>query len=108
MFLGKPFGTGRVVTQGDLNPPMIFNIVVDVVAREMLEVVCDPQEAWHGMGWKSGKHNLLFNAEDWSISGRYHIWEQDALKVSVEMLRRMRLEMNLNKTKSLVCSHGYI
>ena len=38
--LGTPFGTGRGVTQGDPASPMIFNIVVEAVARAELEVVC--------------------------------------------------------------------
>ena len=36
--------------QGDPASPMMFNIVVDVVVKAMLEVVCGPQEMRHGMG----------------------------------------------------------
>ena len=35
--------------------PMIFNIVVDVVATTTLEVVYVSQEALHGMGWAAGE-----------------------------------------------------
>ena len=35
-FLGTPFGMGRGFTQGYPASTMIFNIVVDVVARETL------------------------------------------------------------------------
>ena len=45
MFIGTLFVTGRGFTQGDPAYPMIFNIVVDAVVRETLEVVCGPQEA---------------------------------------------------------------
>ena len=62
---------------------MIFNIVVEAVVRAMLEVVCDPQEARHGMGWAAGEHNPIFYADDRRIVERYHIWVQDALTVSV-------------------------
>ena len=41
-FIGMAFGTGRGVTQGDPAYPMVFNIVVDAVARAVLEVVCGP------------------------------------------------------------------
>ena len=44
IFLGKVFGTGRGVTKVDPVSPMIFNIVVDVVARLLLAEVCEPQE----------------------------------------------------------------
>ena len=64
---------------------MIFNIVVDTVVRATLEVVCGPQEAWHGMGWDAGEQNLIFYADGVRINGRDHIWVQDTLIVSVEM-----------------------
>ena len=44
-FLGTPFYTGRRVPQGDPASPIIFNIMVNAVARATLEVVCGPQEA---------------------------------------------------------------
>ena len=34
------FVTGRVVTQGNLIYPMIFNIVVDAVVSAVLDLVC--------------------------------------------------------------------
>ena len=49
-FLGKDFWTGRGVTQGNSASPMILNIVVDVVVREVIDVVFGPQEAQHGFG----------------------------------------------------------
>ena len=82
-FLGTPFGTGRGVTQGDPAPPMIFNILADAVVRAILEVAYGLQEARHGMGWSAGERNLIFYADDGRISGRDHIWLQDALTVSV-------------------------
>ena len=48
--LGKVFGTGGVVTQGEPVSPMIFNIMVDAVVRAVLDVVCSPHEAQHDMG----------------------------------------------------------
>ena len=107
-FLWKPFSTGRGFMQGYPASPIIFNIVVDVVVRAVLEVVCGPQEAWHGMGWAVGDLRLIFYADNDSIGGRDHIWVQDALTVSVAIFQRMVLETNLEKTKSLVFTHGYI
>ena len=48
-FLGTPFGTGVGVTQGYPASIMIFNIVVDVVVRAILEVVYGPRR--RGMVW---------------------------------------------------------
>ena len=40
----------KKVTQCDPVSPIIFNIVVDAVVQAVLDVVCIPQEAQHGMG----------------------------------------------------------
>ena len=55
-----------------------------------------------------GECNLIFYAYNGGIGGRDHIWVQDALTVSIEMFQQMGLETNLEKTKSLVCTHRYI
>ena len=73
-FLGKDFGTGKGMTLGDPPSTMIFNIVVDVVVREVLDVVCGPQEAQHGLGWVSGEKNMVFYAKDGRIAGQDHEW----------------------------------
>ena len=39
---------------------MIFNTVVDVVVGAVLEVVCGPQEAQHGVGWVAGERIMVF------------------------------------------------
>ena len=64
---------------------MIFNIVVDAVLQAVLNVVCGPQEAQHGLGWAAGEMNVIFYANDGRIAGRDHEWVQDALSVVVEM-----------------------
>ena len=51
---------------------MIFNTVVDVVARAALDVVCGTQEEQHRLGWASGEKNLVFYADNGRIAGRDH------------------------------------
>ena len=87
---------------------MIFNIVVDAVVQAVLDVVCGPQEAQHGLGWAVSERNLIFYADDGRIAGRDHMWVQDALSVTVEMFRRVGLEKNLENTKTMVCTPGFI
>ena len=58
------------MTQGDPASLMILNIVVDAVVRAVLEAVCSPQEAHHGMGWEVGERNLVFYADDGRVVGR--------------------------------------
>ena len=60
------------------------------------------------MVWAAGERNLVFYADDRRVVGRDHIWAQDALMVAVVMFRRVGLETNLEKTKALVCTPGYI
>ena len=62
---------------------MIFNIVVDAVMRAVMEEVCSPQEAHHGMEWAAEERKLIFYADDGRIAGLDHKWVQDALTVTV-------------------------
>ena len=39
---------------------MVFNIVVDVAVRAVLDVVCGTQEDQHGLGWTAGYRNVVF------------------------------------------------
>ena len=58
--LGVDLGTGRGVTHGDPASPMIFNVMVDVVVRAVIEEVFSLQEEQHGMGWAAGERNVFF------------------------------------------------
>ena len=62
------------MTQGDPTSPIILNTVVDAVVQAVLEVVCSPREAQHGMEWAAGERNLVFYADDGSIAGLEHEW----------------------------------
>ena len=68
MFLGKSFGTGRGVMQGNPVYPIIFNILVDATVREILLEVCGPQEAEHGLVWAARERDLFFYADDGRIA----------------------------------------
>ena len=74
---------------------MIFNIVIYVVVRAVLDVVCRPKEARHGLGWLAGNINLVFYANNVRIFGREHEWVHDTLTVMVEIFLRMGLDTNL-------------
>ena len=87
---------------------MIFNIVVDALVREVLDVVCGTQEAQHGLGWEVWERNVVFYSDDGRIAGHDHMWIQDALLVKVAMFLRMGLETNLEKTKAMICTSGFI
>ena len=68
-YYGRPFSTGRGVTQGDLFYPTLFNIIVDAVVRSTLQEICGPQDAQHSFGWSAGEHNIWLYADDGRIAG---------------------------------------
>ena len=96
------------MTQGYLVSPIIFNIVVDVVAREVLMELCGPYEAHNGFGWVAGEHNIVFYAEYGQIAGHNPIWVQTTLTEMVWMFNRMGLLTNIGKTKATVYILGLI
>ena len=96
------------MTQGNSASPTIFNIVVDMVVRAVLDVVCGPQESQHGLVWASGERNLVFYPDGGRMVGQDHAWVQDALAMTVAMFCRMGLNTNLEKTKYMVCKPGFI
>ena len=107
-FLRKEFRTGRGLTQGDPTSTMILKKVVDAVVWAVLDVVCGPQEAQNGLGWAAGEQILIFYSDDGRMAEQYHVWDQDAMLVTVAMFRRIGLETNLENTKTMVCTPGFI
>ena len=90
-YYGRPFSTGRGLTQGDPVSPKMFNIIVDEVVRVTLQEICGPQKDQHDFGWSEGEHNICFYADDLRIAGRYPIWVQKALTTMVIMFERFGL-----------------
>ena len=60
------------------------------------------------MEWAAEERNLIFYANYGRIAGRDHEWVQDALMLTVDMFRRMGLDTNLGKTKSMFFMPGFI
>ena len=68
--LGKAFEIGRGITQDKPTSPIVSNIILDGLVRSVLDVVCSPQHAQHGMVWSTGRRNLVFYDDDGMIAGR--------------------------------------
>ena len=94
--------------QGNPSLPMIFNIVVDMVVRVVLEDICGPQESHHSLGWAAGERCLLLYSNDGRITGRDLDWVKDSLLVMVDIFCMVGLETNLEKTKAMVFILGSI
>ena len=60
------------------------------------------------MVWADREINLVLYADYGRIAGRYHEGIQDAMVGSVGIFRRMGIDANLQKTNSMVCTHGFI
>ena len=82
--------------------------MVDEVVRAVIDMVGRPQEVQYVLGWEAGERNLVFYGNAVRIAGRDHVWVQYVLMVMVTMLRRIRLDTNLENTKSMVCTPGFI
>ena len=106
--LRTPLHHGERGDTGRPGTPTLFNIIVDAVVRATLQDICRPQEAQHGFGWSAGEHNICFYVDDGQIAGRYPIWVQAALTTMVRMFERVGLQMNLDKTKAMICTPGFI
>ena len=87
---------------------IILNILVDAVVRAVLNLVFSPQEEQHGMVWSAGDINIMLYLDGSRISWRDHEWVQDALMLMVAMFHRMGLGANLENTKAMVCTPGFV
>ena len=107
-YFGRLFCTEIGVTQGYPVSPNIFNVKVDTFIRVVLLEVCGPQMAHQGLGWSVGEHNIFFCADDGRIVGPDPFWVQTTLMAMVRMFKKVGLQTNLGKTKSMVCIPGFI
>ena len=86
----------------------LFNIILDAVVRSTLKEICGTQEAQHGFGWSVGEHNICFYTDGGRISGQDPIWVQSVLTTMVRMFEIVGLQTNLDKTKAMICTPGFI
>ena len=96
------------MTKGESVSPTILNILVDAVIREALLEVCGYRESHSGFGWAAVEHNVWFYAYDGRVAGCNLILVQTSLTAMVRMFERVGLKKNLSKTKSMVCTLGFI
>ena len=103
-----PFGTERGVTKGDPVSPTIFNILMVAVVRAVMLEVCGPQESHQGLVWAVSEHNIVLYVDDGCIVGSNPIWVNMTLTEVVRMFNRVVLLTNLDNTKEIMCTPGFI
>jgi hypothetical protein len=91
-FYGEPFDVGRGVRCGDVDSPIIFNIVIDAIIRDI--EVCRPEE--------TATADQLFYADDGAIMDTDPDKVQRLTDDYTERFSRVGLMMNDKKTKAMV------
>ena len=105
---GRPFQAGREVTQGGPLLAKLFNILVDVVAREWTRLMRETLD-FGDMGEEEREAMLrelfaIFYMDDGHIASRDPDFLQRVLDMLVEIFRQMGLETNTKKTQAMVCT----
>jgi hypothetical protein len=105
---GVVFPVTRGVTQGDIVSPTIFNMVVDATARYWLNIILDNGSEVDGFRQTVQEQLALFYANDGLLAARNHLWLQMVLLRLCELFERLGLRTNVQKTKTMTCTPGYI
>ena len=70
------FKGAQGVTQGDLLPPTIFNVVVDAVVHHWVSVMVEGAEERGERGQEDRHQNYLFYADDGMVASSEPRWLQ--------------------------------
>jgi hypothetical protein len=108
-YYGAAFTATRGQTQGGLFGPMLFNIVEDHVLHYWLTEVLDADgnPRHDGFGLTAAEFMAIFYADDGLTSSTDHVWLQDAFDKLIDLFRRVGLQTNVAKTKSMTCYPGF-
>jgi Reverse transcriptase (RNA-dependent DNA polymerase) len=93
-FYCKPFKASRGVCQGDIMSPTIFNITTYAVIRESLK-------QFYHIYPNDTNTQAIFNADDGVLCGNDAEKIQFLLDIFTTNFSRIRLKMNVEKTKAL-------
>jgi Reverse transcriptase (RNA-dependent DNA polymerase) len=93
-FYGRPIRSERGVTQGDPLSPIIFNVVVDAIVRNLRAEM------------PFNSFSALFYADDGWLASQNPAHAHQALWISTDLFRRMGLQLNVGKTKSMCSDPG--
>ena len=105
-FHGPAFPSSRGEIQGAPGACTRFNILIDNVVRNWLQAtVPGPADS---ASMTVARRLSMFYADDGIIGSRDSRWLQDSLTVLVSMFRRIGLQTNTAKTRTMNCFPGHI
>ena len=97
---GDPIDVGRGCTQGDVDSPTIFNVVVDAILRAHDVIFTsgnstEAQDAWDTL-------MTLFYADDGQLTGKDPETIQRSYDIFIDLFGRMGLKMKATKTQAMI------
>ena len=102
-FHGTPFNSSIGTTQGDLSSLTLFNVVLESVIRHWMSLTIENPDAIHNIIGETVGHKLgVFYTDDDMISSRNPEWIQGAIKLLIGFFRRISLEKNIEKSKTML------
>jgi hypothetical protein len=108
---GAPFKAGRGVTQGGPLLAKLFNIVVDAVVRELLQLLREemaPGPEEEELDQMMETLFAIFYMDDAYLASRDPVFLQRAIDGLVSAFKRVGLETNTKKTQAMTCMPGTI
>ncbi len=106
---GRPFKAIRGVTQGGPLSAKLFNIVVDAVVREWMQLMrAMINDADGDLAKRITGLFAVFYIDDGYIASCDAEFLQEALEILVETFKRVSLATNTKKTQAMICTPGKI
>jgi hypothetical protein len=104
-YYGTPFKMGRNVTQGSPISDKIFNVMVDIMVREWLQIRKD-KSGLEGEELDKMMDTLfaIFYVDDAYIAAWDPVFLQRAIDSLVSTFERVGLETNISETKAMICT----
>jgi hypothetical protein len=106
---GRPFKSGRGVTQGGPLLAKLFNTVVNAVVREWMQLMCETiNNADGNLAECIAGLFAVFYVDDGYIASWDAEFLQEALNILVDNFKHVGLATNTKKTQAMICMPGRI
>jgi hypothetical protein len=104
-----PFKTGHGVTQGGPLSTKLFNVMVDAMVREWLQILRDKSVLEGGeLDKMMDALFAIFYVDDAYIATQDPVFLQRAIDGLVSTFERVGLKTNIRKTKAMICTSSKI